>query len=394
VVPTFDADLLIVDDTRREVDQLAGKGRLAAYTDVWPSATELDTLLYARGGVPWRATLNPDSGVISAPGVFAGYAFDTLGTRQGLEVPSNGVTLERLGHYKHVVWLLDQKGAALPPDGTGAFPVTVLSFMCRPGHASALSAYVQAGGRVWMLGGGAATASIVNFFNFKGNDGASPVWTNSDNELVPGRLMYDAAHWQSGFSNGNFHIAVERSPRADAIAAAPWTHPDRWTGGEVRAPDYRRLPPEIRPRDPATDPLPPTRLPRQSGSYYPSVFTCEYLMVPNVITEDVDPSDTHVEIASTLDTLYEASSILLIRSPAPIMTWYHGADVNRFVFTGLAPWLFHRDDFIGLSDFVLQDIWGLHREAVDRSAVRGGAARAIARPSRVAAPRGAAGRAP
>jgi hypothetical protein len=67
------------------------------------------------------------------------------------------------------------------------------------------------------------------------------------------------------------------------------------------------------------------------------------------------------------------------------MTWYHGPGVNRFVFTGFAPWVFQRQDFIGLTDFVLQEIWGLTREPVDRSSLAGGAGRA--RPAAVRAVR-------
>ena len=398
VVPTFNQDLLIVDDTRREQDRFDDFGRLKTYTDFWPSATELDTFLFARGGYPWRGTQNPPSGVTSAPGVFAGYAFDALGTRLGLEVPSNGVTLETLGRYRHVVWIVDQKGGAITTaSATDAFPVTVLCYMSDRGRASSLAAYVQAGGRVWLMGGGAATASINAFHEFAGNNvGGNPVWTNSDNELVPGRLMFDAAHWQSGFSNVKALVTVQRSPRADEIAASPWAHPDHWTGGEVRSPDYRKLPEGMRPLEDPVDPLPPTRLPRQKGLYYPNVYSCEYLMVPNVVTEDVDPSDTDVRIASTLDTLYDGSSLLLIRSPAPMMTYYHGAGANRFVFTGFTPWLFKRADCIGLTDFVLQDIWGLVRQPVDRGIVDG-AARVRGAPPRSAGTRGArgtAGRAP
>jgi hypothetical protein len=325
--------------------------------------------LYARGGVPWRATQDPASGVTSVPGVFAGYAFDTLGTRLGLEIPSNGVTLETLGHYRQVVWLVDRRGAATA--GTDAIPLTVLRYTSDRGRASALSAYVQAGGRVWLMGGGAGTASIVAFDDAKNNTTSAPVYSNDAGELVPGRLMYDAVHWQSAFATTNAQATLLRSPRAEEIAADPWSHPDHWTGGEVHAPDYRRLPEQIRPLDPAVDPVPPTRFQRQRGLYYQSVFTCEYLTVPNVITEDVDPSDTDVRIASTLDTLLEASSFLLLRSPAPIMTWYHGADANRIVFTGFAPWLFNRSDFIALTDFVLHDIWGLQREPVDRGDLPG-----------------------
>jgi hypothetical protein len=384
VVASFNQDLLVVDDTRREADSFLGPGQLDTYKDFWPSSTELDTLLFARGGVPWRATQNPTSGVMSVPGVFAGYAFDTLGTAQGLEFPSNGVTLETLGRYRHVVWIVDPKGGAIKSgSATTAYPITVLCYMSDRGRASSLAAYVQAGGRVWLMGGGAATASINAFPEFAGNNAAgNPVWTNSDNELVPGRLMYDAAHWQSGFSNAKAFVTVRRSPRADEIAASPWSHPDRWTGGEVRSPDYRKLPEEMRPLERGVDPLPPTRLARQTGLYYPNVFSCEYLMVPNVVTEDVDPSDTDVHIASTLDSVYDVSSLLLLRSPAPIMTWYHGNEANRFVFTGFTPWLFKREDFIGLTDFVLQDIWGLHREPVDRGAAPTGVPSARSAPPR------------
>jgi len=394
VVATFNQDLLVVDDTRREVDRLLAPGRLDPYKDFWPSATELDTLLFARGGVPWRSTQDPPSGVTSTPGVFAGYAFDTLGTRLGLEIPSNGVTLEFLGHYRHVVWIVDPKGASLPPNGTDAFPVTVLRYMSDRGRASSLAAYVQTGGRVWLMGGGAGTASTIAFDDPRNDTPNGPVFDNSLGELVPGRLMYDGPHWQSGFSASlKVQATIERSPRADEIAVSPWSHPDRWTGGEVSAPDYRKLPSEIRPLDRAVDPLPPTRLAYQSGLYYPSGFPCEYLMVPNVVTEDVDPSPTSVRIASTLDTLYEATSLLLLRSPAPVMTWYHGAGANRFVFTGLPLWSFHRDDVIAIVDFVLQDIWGLRREPVDRSlAPAGGGAATRPGAARPVRARGTAGR--
>ena len=388
VTASFNQDLLVVDDTRRELDRLSNAGGLQTYTDFWPSATELDTFLFARGGVPWRATQFPASGVMSPPGVFAGYAFDTLGTRQGLEIPSNGVTLETLGRYRHVVWILDSKGASTP--GTDAFPLTVLRYMCDKGRANSLAAYVQAGGRVWLMGGGAGTASIAAFDDARNNTVNGPVFDNALNELVPGRLMYDGPHWQSAFASQVVQITVSRSPRADSIAASPWSHDDRWTGGVVSAPDYRHLPPEMRLLDRSIDPMPPTRMPGQTGLYYRDVLSCEYLMVPNVVTEDVDLSQTGVRIGSTLDTLYDASSLLLIHSPAPIMTYYHGAEANRFVFTGFAPWSFHRADCIALTDFVLHDIWGLTRAAADRSLAGGGAG---ARPATIQVrTRGTAGR--
>src|SRR5205814_10423299 len=106
-------------------------------------------------------------------------------------------------------------------------------------------AYVQGGGQVWLMGGGAATASIFEF-NTTRNDEGSPVYSNAENELVRGRLMYDGAHWQSAFSSAKGVLSFQRSPAAEAIAAVPWTHPDHWTGGELHSPDYRRLPAELR----------------------------------------------------------------------------------------------------------------------------------------------------
>ena len=143
VVPTFEHDLLVVVDTRFEVDRVMTTGCLDWYKDRWPSTTELDTFLFARGGFPWRCTQEPQSGVSSVAGVFAGYSFDTLGTRLGLENPGAGVLLSTLGLYKNVVWLADVSSAEvrdpLPLSGP---PISVLRYTSSPGRASALAAYV------------------------------------------------------------------------------------------------------------------------------------------------------------------------------------------------------------------------------------------------------------
>jgi hypothetical protein len=101
----------------------------------------------------------------------------------------------------------------------------------------------------------------------------------------------------------------------------------------------------------------------------------------------VDLSPEYVHMASVLDTLIDASAAALLRSPAPTMTWYHGSQANRFVFSGFAPWDFRRDDAIALVDFVLQDLWGLDRRPVDR----GLAGASVSRP-RPAATRALRGR--
>ena len=377
----FDSELLIVDDTRREPDKpnQAGTGT-DTYKLEWPSAAELDTFLYARGGVPWRETKEPTSGVLSMPGVFAGYSFDTLGTRQGREFPLQGVTFAQLSRFRHVIWLVDVTSATYF-DLTGNKPMSVLRLMCSPGSFSAIGTYVRSGGRLWLAGGGAATVSVDEYNSERNDDAGVRNYTGPEGELSPGRLLWDGAHWRSGVTLTTTFFSLLRASRAEALSDAPWAHDDRWTGGVVRSPDYRRLPAEMRRFSPDSDPLPPTRQSRQASSYYNTSNACEYLFLPNFIEEDVDLSESGVRIASTVDTLLEAHAFLLKRNPAPTMTYYHGEEANRFVMSGFAPWGFHRADCIALTDFVLQDLWELRRQSVDRGVSRSADTRPSARPA-------------
>jgi hypothetical protein len=159
VVPaTFENALLVVDDTRLEPDKFTPAGAIEMYKSPWPSATELDTFLYARGGVPWRQTQEPASGVRSIPGVFAGYPYDTLGTRLGYENPTHATRLSRLAQYRHVVWMVDRR-AATYLEVLGNNPMPALRYMSTPGRASALGASLALGGRVWLCGGAAGVVS-------------------------------------------------------------------------------------------------------------------------------------------------------------------------------------------------------------------------------------------
>ncbi len=342
-------DLLVVDDTRLEADKFIF-GCPAAYTRPWPSAAELDTFLYARGGVPWRCAQS-DPTATSVPGLLAGYAFDTLGTRLGLENPADAVLLSRLGRYRHVLWLVDQRSAM---GGVIAGGVTALEAMSAPGVPSSLAAYVAAGGEVWLAGGGAALASLEHF-NRISNDTCGTLFTAAAGELALGRPLYDAAHVRSALSVGMSGAEPQRSPAARG----------GWSGGgpsgTLSAPDYSHLPGALRFRSPATDALPPTRTAVQAALYYVSNVADEYVSAPNEVTEPVDP---HVEppvLQSTLDTLYDVSSSELCISPAPAMLYYHGRDNAPFVFSGFDLWSWSRSDAQGLVDFVLGDIWGMAR---------------------------------
>ncbi len=334
VVPPVFADensLLIVDDTRFLPDQVVGIGSspdsLGPPLGTWPSAAELDTFLFAHGGVRWRMTPN---GTLSPAGLFAGYHFDTLSAK----FLSGPVTLQLLDRYRQVVWLTD-------PSGSG-----VLASMSSPGSANALAAYVLQGGRVW-LAGGCGFASTERWNN-PANDlplgtvvfSSTPAGGRAP-ELEFGRFMYDLPHWRSEFSATSNVFTLARA------AAAPGA----WPG----APDYGALPISIRRKSPANDPRPPYRTP---GDFYNTrPFALEYLSQPNEISEDG---------ASALDTLFIATGGGLPAGGQPCMTLYHGSENGEVIVSGFDLWTFTRPDLILLVDFVLQGAWGLERDPVSR----------------------------
>ena len=356
VVATLTSELLVVDDTRLEVDRFppGSGGAPSAYTTQWPSRAEMDTFLFAHGGVPWLGTRNPTTGVISPPGLLAGYAFDTLGTRLGFENPAQGVPLSTLGHYRHVIWLVDGRAAFVTPGSP--YPTTALSAMSGPGLASALAAYVQLGGQVWLAGGGAAYASLVNFDRRTNNRPTITVFSDSAGELAPGRILYDYAHIRSAIGVTTGVMQVTRSPAA--IGGWSGHGPD----GTLSAPDYAHAPPSLRPRDPATDPVPPTRLASQGALYYRTSFAAGFVLEPNLITEDFG-TPGYPRLESALDTVYDASGAAIPIPAAPVMTYYHGRDNTPFVYTGFEPWDWTRADCQGLVAFVLGDIWKLSKSA-------------------------------
>ena len=394
VTPAFNRQLLVLDDTRLEPDKWQttnpppGTCPLG-YTKPWPSRAEFDTLLFAHGNVPWRCTRNPTSGVSTTPGLLAGYDFDTTGTRLGLENAANGVLLSKIGRYRNLIWLVDDQGAQYNAGlDQGIFPVTALWAMSGPGRASTLAAYVQLHGRVWLAGGGAAYASLINFDKKTNNQGQTTVFTNAQGELVPSRIMYDGAHWLSSLAvtKGAIHTFrydydhLDHGPGEkifdpNFVVSYPWTQYDSFTGDSLRRPDYaNHLPPEMRWKDPTTDALPPTRLTSQAGLFYQTSYPTEYILDNNPVLEDTDTSPDVDHEESVLDTLYRSSGVVLLSTPgsdgikyAPTMTYYHGAQARQFVFSGFSLWSYSRQDCMQLIDFVLQDLWGLSRDqSIDR----------------------------
>jgi hypothetical protein len=368
---TFENEILFVDDTRLAPDNVDPSGNFRPPSGTWPTAAELDTFFFARGGFPWRGGY--PAGTLSPPGIFKGYPIkldgllpDTMGTR-GL--PTGIVSLARLGRYKRVVWYTDETGATYTGSPVELLaPITSLRLMSGPGQPSTISTYMKQGGKVWMFGGGAAYASLVVW---QKKNTPPDDWTN-DQELIPGRFMYDFPHWQSSVA-----IRPARQALLNSIDFAPWENAAPGRGytnhginHDVNMPDYNKLENNpyvsmqvLNPRSCLTDPPSPLRV--CNSFYLLANYQAEYIgrvppfgSIPNFIREDADSTINGVREESTLDTLYLASGGSM-PSPLPVMTYYHGFQSPQCVFSGFALWFFRRAQVIQLSDFVLQDIMGL-----------------------------------
>jgi hypothetical protein len=346
VVPTFENQLLIVDDTRLRPDSFLG-GSLRPPVGPWPNAAELDSFLYARGGFPWRGY---PAGTMSRPGIFDGYDFDTIGTRTGqvdLTVP-----LATLSRYRQVIWIVDPVGATFSDAGNSLFtPMTALRYMTMPGRQNTLASYLAQGGKAWVLGGGAGYASTISW-NRTANDVPVVTFSSALGELAPGRFMFDAPHWRSEFRTPSIPFPfIEKPP----FPIAEY-HP---------APRYELFPETLQPRSSATDPVPPLR---NAGTFYPITLALEHLTQPNEILEDQVPSEPVTRLESKLDTIYVGRgpalppsdpNAAITRHVTPLMTYYHGNESGSVMFSGFDVWSFRRAQCVMLVDGVLQGVWRL-----------------------------------
>jgi len=376
---TFEEDILFVDDTRLTPDQLTAAGRYDPPRGPWPNAAELDSFFFAQGGKPW---IGYPAGTVSRQGIFAGYP----GVRTGAPVETTGtrgiasglVPLARLGKYKLVVWYTDDIASIYTGNPIDLItPISSLRHMSSPGQPSTISTYLKQGGKVWMLGGGAGFATLAAW---QKRNTLPDEFTNFDGELVPGRFMYDFAHWRSALTTKPAVYGLLNSKNVLSLVGLtfpPYNSAAPGRGWMGHGPDHDRNMPNygkledftggalLTPR--TCDADPPSPLRGCNSLYLLSSYTAEFLGTQasagsNFITEDADPDPDRFREESTLDTLY-VSYGGTVPIGRPIMTYYHGFETPSMVFSGFPLWYFSRPRVQALADFVLQDIFGFTRNA-------------------------------
>jgi hypothetical protein len=342
VRPVFDKDLLVVDDTRLLPDRKIG-GVIDRPRGVWPTAAELDTFFFARGGKPWK---NYAAGTLSPTGIFSGYDYDTLGTRF---LSGGTLSLQQLSHYRHVIWYTDYKASLNinTPDLTQD-PMSELTWLTESGRSNPLATWVTQGGQIWMFGGGCANALQSNFEKKL----PSNVYSSADGELGPGRFMYDVFGWRSEITARSFAQAQK---------------PDHPQTRDPAMPDPSVLPDALFEKTPDTDDInvyAPNRI--GTSDFYQISQQGDGITAPNEVTEDIDPDPAVTRPKSVLDTLYESVGGQL-GSGRPVMTIMHAGDGSqRHVYCGFQLWYWQRSEQIILLDWVLQKVWGLTRTDVPR----------------------------
>ena len=212
--------------------------------------------------------------------------------------------------------------------------------------------YTRLGGNVWLAGGGAALASLMEFDSRSNNTSSNMIFA-AGTDLWSQSYVVRMGHLRSKVSASRSYGQIIKS------SAATRTWSGHGPNGDLRAPDYSKLPAMLSFRAPATDPLPPTRPATQSNLFYTSSTGIECAH-GTVVEEDFGtPGSPRIE--SALDTLYDGAGSQVHLPPSPTMLYYHGREHAPVLYSGFDLWSWSRTECQALVDFVMQEIWGLHR---------------------------------
>lgn len=353
----FDRPLAICDDTRLPVDRRSPgtTGCIDQPIGRFPTAAELDTFLYARGGVPIRCY---PAGSVSRRGLFRSYDFDTLNMRTGRSDLTPSLT--QLARYRHLIWLVNPSASTKTGGGSDiSNGMTALAYMNAAGHLNSLAAYLKMGGEVWLAGGGALSAAAFPW-NDKTNDHPGLLFVGGA-DLLPGRFVYDVVHWRSEIRPSSGPFQLRRSLGRLADAPGP----------------YASLPDLLPQRSLAAgDSMPPWRT--NTGDFYLTTFDVEAMDLPNSIVENYG-TPQEPDLRSTLDTLITVSGGTFAAGGV-VMTVYHGKDNNRVIATGFDLWTYNRTQLQKVIDTVLQGIWGLAPQSLARVRAQSSAGRSTGGP--------------
>jgi len=355
--PSIAKNILFFDDFRGDTDRADHK----AYSN-YPIESALDTLFYAKGGVPWTGI-----GGLSNPGVFSGYFSDANGnivsdTLDYRFTPTNGLPLSVMTRYRAVVWYTGDKDAGrIGTSKFGSSPECALHYIADAGRLNTLAVYLSLGGKAFLFGSGILQSLAAGYVTrFPGN-GPAPFpyrgeGTRADRQhiLWPGNFMYDYMKIQSGIDiadqggagdiqsvNDNYGDFIPNLPQF-MCTDAPWP-PDGWTGQRTATCDPRVGPASVR-NLPTWDGLP--IIPMQTEfnfwpTHPPSSIACPYVsMATSISSNDAE-----------FDTLYFGRCLAQrIRSasdwPDGKPVWFHVTDHTgagwELDWTGIPLWYLDR----------------------------------------------------
>ncbi len=175
-------------------------------------------LLLRRRGVPWKGYDSSNglpTQLLSPPGIFLGYDFDSLDTRNGVDVT---VPFSVLARYAHVIWYIDRTTAEMfgPPYDVFA-PIGSLRYMTSPNRYNSLGLYLVKGGQLMMFGGGIVTSTVRGW----GEIDPQFTTTGAGATLVAGTFPFDALHMRAEMRLAQFSSAVVSARRGALFQPLP-----------------------------------------------------------------------------------------------------------------------------------------------------------------------------